>query len=229
MTAGSGTRLAGDVWQFLDGDRCVDDLRSYFEPSGDSASGWKFSGAMFERFAGGGDAPGVRDVLAPADIVAVSFLSVSVPGHAAIALLGGMADQISQLLAAIPTDVDLYDPDAGDLVAADSAASTLWTLIERLDGIGWVTAGKLLARKRPRLIPVYDSVVKDALQPNDDRFWSPLHAELQDPVLVSRLDEIRSTAGVGSDISLLRVLDVVVWMRNRSDSESSLDFKPRTA
>ena len=30
-------------------------------------------------------------------------------------------------------------------------------------GIGFVTAGKLMARKRPRLIPVYDDVVKCAL------------------------------------------------------------------
>ena len=29
--------------------------------------------------------------------------------------------------------------------------------------MGWVTAGKLLARKRPRLIPVYDRVVRCAL------------------------------------------------------------------
>jgi hypothetical protein len=81
-------------------------------------------------------------------------------------------------------------------------------------GIGWVTANKLCARKRPLLLPVYDTVVKAALQPTRQSFWEPLRNEFADGELQSRLMELRDEAGV-PNLSLLRVLDVAVWMRNQ--------------
>lgn len=77
-----------------------------------------------------------------------------------------------------------------------------------------MTAAKLLARKRPHLLPVYDQVVKAALQPRSGRFWEPLWEELQDVRLVDRLEAVRSEAGVDGAVSLLRILDFAIWMRN---------------
>lgn len=42
------------------------------------------------------------------------------------------------------------------------------------------TANKLLARKRPRLIPVHDSVLAMALQPDEGEYWETLRAALRD-------------------------------------------------
>jgi hypothetical protein len=81
-----------------------------------------------------------------------------------------------------------------------------------------------MARKRPRLIPVFDSVVHDALSPGDENFWLALRCELGDAGLRERLTEMRAAAGIAQEISLLRVLDVAVWMRNRRDSVDKLPF-----
>lgn len=99
-------------------------------------------------------------------------------------------------------------------------AWALWDLPDGLHGIGWVTANKLIARKRPRLVPVYDTVVQDALRPGPnlvwDRLWHCLdgHVDIRD-----ELASIRADAGGLEDISLLRILDVVVWMRFHGDAQ----------
>jgi Family of unknown function (DUF6308) len=86
-------------------------------------------------------------------------------------------------------------------------------------GIQWVTAGKLLARKRPRLIPVYDDVVRLALGAPGS-YWTSLWEAFRDgDRLRIPLEEIRSAADV-EWMSLLRVLDVVIWMRNRGKKDA---------
>jgi len=42
--------------------------------------------------------------------------------------------------------------------------------LRTLPGVDWVTAGKLMAAKRPRLIPILDNKVKNFLQPPDGFF-----------------------------------------------------------
>lgn len=62
--------------------------------------------------------------------------------------------------------------------------------------LGRVAAGKLLARKRPHLIPVYDSRVEMVLKDQD---------------LVSELGSVRARAGA-DHLSLLRTFDIMCWM-----------------
>ena len=71
--------------------------------------------------------------------------------------------------------------------------------------------GKLLARKRPHLIPVYDAVVKCALG-KPKSFWRSLHEAISadEHGLRPRLAELR--ADVPYQVSDLRILDVVIWM-----------------
>ncbi|SDH47498.1 hypothetical protein SAMN05216377_12326 [Pseudonocardia oroxyli] len=116
-----------------------------------------YTGGQFERFAGG-DRPDVADTFTVDDLVAVSMLSVTVPGRAALNILGPDAGELAELLAAIPTDVDLVDAEP-HMIDDGSAANHLWQALRSQAGIGPVVAGKLLARKRPRLVPVMDSVV----------------------------------------------------------------------
>lgn len=80
--------------------------------------------------------------------------------------------------------------------------------------IGSVAAGKLLARKRPHLLPVYDSRVKKVLNRprTDNRWWHDLRDRLiNDQNLVRELESVRDRAGAGH-MSLLRVFDVMCWM-----------------
>jgi Family of unknown function (DUF6308) len=99
-------------------------------------------------------------------LLAVTMLDVRVPPLAVRQLLCGEANEISLLLADVPASVPLWR--ATDAVLSN--ASKVWELLRNHRGIDWVTAGKLLARKRPMLIPVYDSVIKGALRPSGS-FW----------------------------------------------------------
>ncbi|WP_329144609.1 DUF6308 family protein [Streptomyces sp. NBC_01456] len=85
--------------------------------------------------------------------------------------------------------------------------------------VATVGAGKLLARKRPRLLPVYDAVVKKVFERpvSDLTFWSDMRTELRsdEGALVSHLEQIRDLAGIGRDIGVLRVLDVAAWMHGK--------------
>lgn len=183
-------------------------LQRYFDLSLD---GGYYSGALFERLDGGGDREEVRDKFTGADLIAVKMLSIRVPQE----MVYGIRDHeqsFSDLLRQIPHDLDLVDASV-DVISKGSPAWTLWSALNRVHGVGWVVANKLLARKRPRLLPVYDNDVRDLLgSPNG--FWSSLHATLRadDGALHNRLVDIRHRAGVGGDISPLRVFDIVCWM-----------------
>jgi hypothetical protein len=77
-----------------------------------------------------------------------------------------------------------------------------------------VAAGKLLARKRPRLLPVYDSRIKKVLgRPHtDNKWWHDLHDHLvNDQGFVQELESVREMANAGH-MSVLRVFDVMCWM-----------------
>jgi hypothetical protein len=149
------------------------------------------------------------------------------------------------------TDVDLGAPEAVPLLADDGPADRAWRLLEAPDDMGWVTAGKLLARKRPQLIPVYDRVVRCAFGAPKP-MWQWLH-ELcadRDGELPQRLQAIRATsAGTRARVSVgvagagdppassaapaiprgrsgggspsARVLDVIIWMRHRRSHQPS--------
>lgn len=94
--------------------------------------------------------------------------------------------------------------DAADL-SPGSPADTAWHLLTDQHGIGWVTAGKLLDRKRPRLLPVYDQVVRCFLG-RPTSFWLGLHTALRadESALHHALLTLRQRAGVTETVSALR-------------------------
>lgn len=120
--------------------------------------GGTFTGKWFETIGGRGDAPEVADRFTSADVLAVSMLSVRVPAWTSIELLDRRAEEFTTLLAALPTDCDLHEVDEEHLTA-------IWAIqdaLDTVDGIGHVTRSKLLARKRPRLVPMRDQQVHRA-------------------------------------------------------------------
>ncbi|KPI33423.1 hypothetical protein OV450_6620 [Actinobacteria bacterium OV450] len=84
------------------------------------------------------------------------------------------------------------------------------------DGVRSVVAGKLMARKRPHLILVYDTRVKTLFRrpKTDHTFWASLAAALRADggALRRHLETLRTKAGIGEDIGVLRVLGVIAWM-----------------
>ncbi|MBP3035483.1 hypothetical protein J2M53_04325 [Arthrobacter sp. zg-ZUI100] len=179
------------------------------------------SSSRFDSWAGGGDAPGVVNRITADDLVAASFRSVKIPARTAIAVLETRAADISSLLAGIPADVDLPDADPVQDLGADSPARQLWNLLRgKHDDVGWgvgpSTASKIMARKRPRLIPVYDSIIRRVtVLPGPKDQWLYWHTSYADGVLAERLAEIRAASGITEPVSQLRELDIVLWMHGK--------------
>ena len=145
------------------------------------------------------------------DLLAVTLLDLSTPV--------GLVEQalsppdgsgcIDKFLLDLPTDRDLWDADDSHLDVANTAFEQLRTI----DGVGPTRANKLLARKRPRLVPVWDDVVHTYFgEPKD--FWLGLSVVQDNEQLRHALWDQRP-ASWPADMSLLRLIDIAVWMAKR--------------
>ncbi|MEU8255497.1 DUF6308 family protein [Micromonospora inaquosa] len=202
-----------DIIAVLDDERSLDDLRRYFATGPKSCL---FTGSKFEAL--GGDPKGMfRDVVTAEDLIAVEMLSVRVPPMVALELLQGeLGQQVSDELREIPIAVDLSAEGAKPYIDDNGPADRAWHHLTGCRGVNKTIAGKLLARKRPRLIPVYDNVVACALRGRRG-FWLWLHEQLRVDGLrmAHRLRRLRAEAGIPALVSEIRVLDVVIWMRHQ--------------
>jgi hypothetical protein len=145
------------------------------------------------------------------DLLAVTLLDITWRPQVVRILFGSSREQLSQMLAAIPHDTDLWD--AGD--DALRRIDVLWDALTAIEGIGTASATKLLARKRPRLCPISDSVVIKAVGV-PGRTWDVLRCLLREPDARARIEALRPDAAAGA--TLLRILDVALWV---SHSESA--------
>ena len=201
-------------------------LSTYFHTMLDDGVPYS-SGARFEIFAGGGDASKVADTFTPADLVAVSLLSVDVPGRAALRILETRAEELNGLLEKIPHDRELRDA-ADSEIGPGSAADDLWSAARKA-GVGPVTTSKLLARKRPMLLPVIDSVVKEVLgHPAKASFWLTLreHLNVDGGRLYDHLVAAHGEADLDARVSVIRCFDVVVWMIGKRDGFGQTRGRP---
>jgi hypothetical protein len=199
----------------LNGEHVVDDLRRYFaevEPPDD------YTGRWYDQLGGSAD-PAAANRFTGEDIVAVSMLSLRVAPRVSWRILRTDAADLTALLKKIPTDIDLWNA-TDDQIDGTSAAHEIWHRLKSMaidggnDGHAPVTASKLLARKRPRLIPVYDRQVKALLQlPRRTSWWLSLRQAL-DAETVTTIRQLGQQAGV-PPISVLRTLDVILWMHAR--------------
>ena len=117
----------------------ADLVNAYFDPEN------RFAGATFETLE-----PNDHDAFSASDLLGAGLLDVPFLPRAVRTLLQTQCDAFNALLAAVPPDVDLWRASDEQLLPAYA----LSTQARKLDGVGPTRASKLMARKRPRLIPV---------------------------------------------------------------------------
>lgn len=162
-----------------------------------------YSGAWFDRLADRSAA----DSFTAVDLVAVTMLSVTVPPQATIRILETERATFTKLLQDVGPDRPIWAADADD-IGVNSAAQRLWQALHDLDGLGPVIASKLMAVKRPSLIPIYDKHVNAALGWPAGSGWVAMRSSMLDAH-----EHVLSTIGqAGVEVSALRAVDIVVWM-----------------
>jgi hypothetical protein len=206
-------------------ERAVQSLNTYFE---------RFTGRWFEILAD----PDPFSI-SGSDLVAVSMLGVNVPANTAAWLLGDGKSLVSGLLRQIPVGFPIWDPNVD--LSPNGASWRLWDEIrtgqwpadrKEKSGMGRTTTSKLLAVKRPHLLPVWDSVVAEALlgpKPTSTNWWDLWRVRLQAPdgdELRRQVDALLKEAPQARHLSVLRTIDVVIWMRERGweDAPKLVDF-----
>lgn len=192
----------------------VENLATYFTNN--------FTGSHFETLGGRGDAPEVRNQITAADILSVTCLGVNFPAEKTIDLLEGPSGtRLSEHLGHIPTDRDLHSYKSNPI----DKGSPAWGAWYEIEGhyVRRTKTSKLLARKRPRLLPILDEVVVHALKLSDNNAWQEVFELLteNEGSVVEELEAIKSRS-VHHDttiagLSVLRVLDIVVWREHRDD------------
>jgi hypothetical protein len=132
------------------------------------------------------------------------------------------------LLSQIPAKASIFDPSAATHL---NLANDLWTLLRdlimanpnlaRRRTFGPAGLSKMIARKRPGLVPIIDSVATGRIKRahggrKPPCKWSFIRNEFnRSPTLQINVATVRDGAGVPCWYEDLRIIDVVVWMRDR--------------
>jgi hypothetical protein len=183
-----------------------------------------YTGSHFETI---GAKAGTENVFTAADLYSVSTLSVQVPPRAGIAILGEEAPEFNGLLKHVPNVAigSLSESEFEKHLGLESKAMELWDLLRRNRpgdsrwGLGPTTTSKILARKRPHLIPIEDSVVDRVVNRGRGDSWRLWWEAFQfeGDYLESRADNLRAEIG-RPDLSTLRVFDVMLWMWGKANA-----------
>lgn len=189
--------------QAVNSTEAVADLARYYAVDGD------YAGATFTSLQGNDP-----HRITPTDLLAITTLSVSVSPQG---IRRFEANAGAEFLRDLDDKWELGGQDAE--AHADAMGAFYSFVKERLGGNKWVTASKICARKRPKLFPVRDNVVCSYLeltkQANED--WPAFAAIMRDKETVDALAQAVAAAqrpgvDMGDGISMLRHLDVVLWM-----------------
>ncbi len=139
---------------------------------------------------------------------------MNVPATAARVFLHDEPDTFSQLLRELGPDRDLVDEERP--LEDDWIGWRMMAALRTHGDVGGTIASKLLARKRPRLRPIGDSVVAKTTG-TEKNLWEPLRQALRadDRALQQRLLRLRTAAGLPDDVTPLRVFDVIAWREGK--------------
>lgn len=192
----------------------VEVLRRYFtEPL--VKTGYLRSGARWDTWDSTGTRGRDADTFTADDLVAVTMLSADVSPDGAQILLRERVDEFGELLVAVGPDRDLADE--ADELTPESPVCRLEAALWTVPSIGRTVASKLIARKRPRLFPIYDRVIGEVLDTKQAHL-EPVRTALRadDGALQRRLVSLREQAGLDEAIPALRILTVLAWMQLKS-------------
>lgn len=191
-------------------------LQSYF--AGILSGSGHFEGGWWDDFDPSGSRESSPNTFTVDDLLSASLLSADIPAQAILRILGDKARELSAGLERLGVDRDLAD-EPTEAIRELERTDTLWRSMRDIDGMGRTRTSKLIARKRPRLIPIYDSLVGDAVFGGTSvGQWSRLNAALRadNGALQRRLISLRQDAGLPDSISPLRIFDVIAWLDARA-------------
>lgn len=197
----------------------IDVLQEYFTRKV-AKTGCLRTGALWDSWDPSGRREGDVDRFTAEDLVAVTLLSVKVPGQGALILLGEKNVELNELLVEVGPDRDLTSES--EVMTSDSAAWRLESELWAIHGIGRTIASKLIARKRPRLYPIYDDVVGRELGTKAAHL-EPVRFSLnaRNGELHHRLLGLRDRAGLDESVPAVRILDVLAWMQGKGYKPSA--------
>lgn len=151
--------------------------------------------------------PNEPDTIGPADLLAVGLVGAPPSAGAVRHLLDpAVARRLTAKLRAVPAAADLWTARPR---ALDEAAE-LWSLVQEADQLGPVRATKLLARKRPRLVPLIEPSGAALLELPAGSHWATVRAVLSDAGRRERVEALRPP-GTDERLSLLRLFDLAMW------------------
>jgi hypothetical protein len=167
-----------------------------------------YAAELFNDLGGGGTSSSVTEV----DLLAVALLDMSIPPRAVRSLIQNaeVREEVAAELRQVPVDLVLWEAEDTHL---DSCLA-VWDRVRAVRGMGRTRTSKLLARKRPHLMPIWDDVV-DAWFGRPRKVWSPLREVLQDEGRREGLEALRPDVDGAASLSTLRLIDIAVWMAGR--------------
>lgn len=205
--------LRGSTAALTDRTHAAEALVRFYNPSGN------FAGLTFLAFG-----PNESRSIEVDDLLATTLLEVTAVPHAVRRLLESREcrDEVTRALSAVRDDVTLADAEVTDLEAAANFYTTIKPYLEDPMAAAsnrWVIASKLCARKRPKLIPVRDSVVVAALGLTNRDFrtdWLVFRHLMLNPEVRADLSTVTELAAKkNADIAFvprLRALDTIIWL-----------------
>lgn len=174
-------------------------VREYF----DIANNRNFAGATFDNF-GPPETEAEWNGVTDRDLLALCMLDVR-PRPEAIRQL--RSEEFKDVFQALPRYTPIWEAEDSELQEIGAA----WGKLAHVYYFGPTSISKILARKRPHLVPIQDSVIERLLNIPKDSSWHPaLGAALEDDVLRSGIDNLW-TGGNEERPSTLRLLDVALW------------------
>lgn len=170
-----------------------------------------FTGSLWDPAVQRRLGPEARNTIDVEDLYSPTLLSAPIRGSAGQAILE-RGDTITGLLRDVDHDVPLWDPDDAKVDVALEAAERLVNELQSIHHVGPTRASKLVAAKRPELVPIWDSQISKALGAHRmswQQYWKAWRRAVRPAIA-----ELRSIAsGVGHPkLSPLRAIDIIIWM-----------------
>lgn len=193
-------------------DRAVTALTHYFGRTEDGK--FRFTGGAWDSFDPSGTRATSANMFTADDVLSCTLLSTPIGAPAALELMNPVGEKrFSVLLTQVRADRDFVDEASRDSESFRPAVD-LFNELMQLSGVGMTRATKLLARKRPRLVPIVDSVILSNVFHGNRKQWQPLLTTFQanERALWKRLQKLHTEAGLSPEVSTLRVFDVLSWM-----------------